>query len=64
MLCVCFTLVAFQFCFVFFSYFLRTFFALSLYLGEVIYVAQHNFKGTGDSDLPFKKGDKLRVLQE
>lgn len=32
--------------------------------GDVVYVAQHNFKGTGDSDLPFKKGDKLKVLQE
>lgn len=32
--------------------------------GDVVYVAQHNFKGTSDSDLPFKKGDKLKVLQE
>lgn len=37
---------------------------LKIFSGEVIYVAQHNFKGTSDSDLPFKKGEKLRVLQE
>uniref|UniRef100_A0A8C3AB69 Tyrosine-protein kinase n=1 Tax=Cyclopterus lumpus TaxID=8103 RepID=A0A8C3AB69_CYCLU len=29
-----------------------------------VFVAQHDFKGTNDSDLPFKKGDKLKVLQE
>lgn len=48
----------------FFLFFKKDFSFLSLPLGDVIYVAQHNFKGTGDSDLPFKKGDKLRVLQE
>ncbi|TMS12190.1 Tyrosine-protein kinase Blk, partial [Larimichthys crocea] len=31
---------------------------------ESLYVAQHDFKATNDSDLPFKKGDKLKVLQE
>ncbi|XP_070782315.1 tyrosine-protein kinase Blk isoform X2 [Enoplosus armatus] len=29
-----------------------------------VFVAQHDFTGTNDSDLPFKKGDKLKVLQE
>ncbi|XP_056283407.1 tyrosine-protein kinase Blk [Pseudoliparis swirei] len=31
---------------------------------DEVFVAQHDFKGTNDSDLPFKKGDKLKVLQE
>ncbi|XP_020494544.2 tyrosine-protein kinase Blk [Labrus bergylta] len=30
---------------------------------EAVFVALHDFKGTNDSDLPFKKGDKLKVLQ-
>ncbi|XP_068614557.1 tyrosine-protein kinase Blk-like [Brachionichthys hirsutus] len=29
-----------------------------------VFVAQHDFKATNDSDLPFKKGDRLRVLQD
>ncbi|KAL6096040.1 blk [Pungitius sinensis] len=29
-----------------------------------VFVAQHDFNGTNDSDLPFKKGDKFKVLQE
>ncbi|KAG8011262.1 Tyrosine-protein kinase Blk, partial [Nibea albiflora] len=29
-----------------------------------LYVAQHDFRSTNESDLPFKKGDKLKVLQE
>lgn len=31
---------------------------------DMVYVAQHNFQPTNDTDLPFKKGDKLRVLEE
>lgn len=31
---------------------------------DTVYVAQHDFNGTNDSDLPFKKGEKLKVLQE
>ncbi|XP_034755929.1 tyrosine-protein kinase Blk [Etheostoma cragini] len=31
---------------------------------DVVFVAQHDFKATNDRDLPFKKGDKLQVLQE
>ncbi|XP_061602384.1 tyrosine-protein kinase Blk [Cololabis saira] len=31
---------------------------------EILYVAQHDFKATNDTDLPFKKGDALKVLQE
>ncbi|XP_029966560.1 tyrosine-protein kinase Blk-like [Salarias fasciatus] len=31
---------------------------------DTLFVAQHDFKATNDSDLPFKKGDKLKVLQE
>ncbi|XP_067097229.1 tyrosine-protein kinase Blk isoform X1 [Osmerus mordax] len=31
---------------------------------ENIVIAQHDFKPTNDSDLPFKKGDRLKVLQE
>lgn len=38
--------------------------SLYLSLDDVVYVAQHDFKATNDSDLPFKKGDKLKVLQE
>uniref|UniRef100_G3P9M3 Tyrosine-protein kinase n=1 Tax=Gasterosteus aculeatus aculeatus TaxID=481459 RepID=G3P9M3_GASAC len=29
-----------------------------------VFVAQHDFKATNNSDLPFKKGDKFKVLQE
>ncbi|XP_028997585.1 tyrosine-protein kinase Blk [Betta splendens] len=29
-----------------------------------VFVAQHDFKATNDRDLPFKKGDKLKVLQQ
>lgn len=32
-------------------------------LAECTYVALHDFKSTNDSDLPFKKGEKLKVLQ-
>ncbi|XP_041661374.1 tyrosine-protein kinase Blk [Cheilinus undulatus] len=32
--------------------------------GDVVFVALHDFNGTNDSDLPFKKGDRLKVLQE
>uniref|UniRef100_A0AAQ5YBC9 Tyrosine-protein kinase n=1 Tax=Amphiprion ocellaris TaxID=80972 RepID=A0AAQ5YBC9_AMPOC len=31
---------------------------------DVVFVAQHDFKATNDSDLPFRKGDRLKVLQE
>lgn len=31
---------------------------------DTIFIAQHDFKATNDSDLPFRKGDKLKVLQE
>ncbi|XP_071757626.1 tyrosine-protein kinase Blk [Centroberyx gerrardi] len=31
---------------------------------EDVVVAQHDFKPTNDSDLPFKKGERLKVLQE
>ncbi|XP_068198252.1 tyrosine-protein kinase Blk isoform X2 [Antennarius striatus] len=31
---------------------------------DALFVAQYDFKSTNESDLPFKKGDKLRVLQE
>ncbi|XP_041832576.1 tyrosine-protein kinase Blk [Melanotaenia boesemani] len=31
---------------------------------DSLFVAQHDFKATNDSDLSFKKGDKLKVLQE
>lgn len=37
---------------------------LYLSLEDIVFVAQHDFKATNDSDLPFKKGDKLKVLQE
>uniref|UniRef100_A0A669CBB0 Tyrosine-protein kinase n=1 Tax=Oreochromis niloticus TaxID=8128 RepID=A0A669CBB0_ORENI len=33
-------------------------------LDDTIFIAQHDFKATNDSDLPFRKGDKLKVLQE
>ncbi|XP_043962856.1 tyrosine-protein kinase Blk [Gambusia affinis] len=32
--------------------------------GEIVFIALHDFKATNDSDLSFKKGDKLKVLQE
>lgn len=38
--------------------------SLFLSLDDVVFVAQHDFKATNDSDLPFRKGDKLQVLQE
>lgn len=31
---------------------------------ENVFVAQHDFKATNEMDLPFKKGDKLKVLKE
>ncbi|KAK5617568.1 hypothetical protein CRENBAI_003819 [Crenichthys baileyi] len=31
---------------------------------ENVFIALHDFKVTNSSDLPFKKGDKLKVLQE
>ncbi|KAG7509431.1 tyrosine-protein kinase Blk [Solea senegalensis] len=31
---------------------------------DIFFVAQHNFKAKNERDLPFKKGDKLTVLQE
>ncbi|XP_068432680.1 tyrosine-protein kinase Blk [Clinocottus analis] len=31
---------------------------------DEVFVAQHDFQATNDSDLPFKKGDKLKVLKE
>ncbi|KAM9703868.1 tyrosine-protein kinase Blk [Menidia menidia] len=31
---------------------------------ETVFVAQHDFKATTNNDLSFKKGDKLKVLQE
>ncbi|KAM9840339.1 tyrosine-protein kinase Blk [Aulostomus maculatus] len=31
---------------------------------DVVFVAQHDFKATNDRDLPFRKGDKLKILQE
>ncbi|XP_068198253.1 tyrosine-protein kinase Blk isoform X3 [Antennarius striatus] len=31
---------------------------------DALFVAQYDFKSTNESDLPFKKGDKLRVLQD
>ena len=37
---------------------------LFLSLDDIMYVAQHDFKATNDSDLPFRKGDRLKVLQE
>nr|XP_019947110.1 PREDICTED: tyrosine-protein kinase Blk-like [Paralichthys olivaceus] len=31
---------------------------------DIVFVAQHDFKAKSKNDLPFKKGDKLKVLQE
>ncbi|XP_040919767.1 tyrosine-protein kinase Blk [Toxotes jaculatrix] len=31
---------------------------------DTVFVAQHDFKANNDNELPFKKGDKLKVLQE
>uniref|UniRef100_A0A7N9ATI5 Tyrosine-protein kinase n=1 Tax=Mastacembelus armatus TaxID=205130 RepID=A0A7N9ATI5_9TELE len=31
---------------------------------DTVFVAQHDFKATNDGDLPFRKGDKLKILQE
>ncbi|XP_034436056.1 tyrosine-protein kinase Blk [Hippoglossus hippoglossus] len=31
---------------------------------DFVFVAQHDFKGNNENDLPFKKGDQLKVLQE
>ncbi|KAF3849811.1 hypothetical protein F7725_019530 [Dissostichus mawsoni] len=31
---------------------------------DVVFMAQHDFEATNDRDLPFKKGDKLKVLQD
>lgn len=31
---------------------------------DALFVAQHDFKANDNSHLPFKKGDKLKVLQE
>ncbi|KAL7389146.1 hypothetical protein ABVT39_027093 [Epinephelus coioides] len=31
---------------------------------DIVFVAQHDFKATNENDLPFRKGDKLKVLQE
>uniref|UniRef100_A0A3Q0R4E3 Tyrosine-protein kinase n=1 Tax=Amphilophus citrinellus TaxID=61819 RepID=A0A3Q0R4E3_AMPCI len=39
-------------------------FVLFFSLDDTLFIAQHDFKPTNDSDLPFKKGDKLKVLQE
>uniref|UniRef100_A0A3B4DBM3 Tyrosine-protein kinase n=1 Tax=Pygocentrus nattereri TaxID=42514 RepID=A0A3B4DBM3_PYGNA len=39
-------------------------FCLVLFLDEDIVIAQHDFKPTNDSDLPFKKGEKLKIIQE
>uniref|UniRef100_A0A8D3BQQ9 Tyrosine-protein kinase n=1 Tax=Scophthalmus maximus TaxID=52904 RepID=A0A8D3BQQ9_SCOMX len=37
---------------------------LYLTLDDALFVAQHDFKANDNSHLPFKKGDKLKVLQE
>lgn len=37
---------------------------LYLFLDDILFVALHDFTATNDSDLPFKKGDRLKVLQE
>uniref|UniRef100_A0A3B4UPG6 Tyrosine-protein kinase n=1 Tax=Seriola dumerili TaxID=41447 RepID=A0A3B4UPG6_SERDU len=34
----------------------------SFSLNDTVFVAQHDFKANNDNDLPFKKGDKLKVL--
>lgn len=39
-------------------------FLLILYEDEDIVIAQHDFNPTSDSDLPFKKGEKLKVIHE
>uniref|UniRef100_A0A3Q0R1X6 Tyrosine-protein kinase n=1 Tax=Amphilophus citrinellus TaxID=61819 RepID=A0A3Q0R1X6_AMPCI len=39
-------------------------FVLFFSLDDTLFIAQHDFKPTNDSDLPFKKGDKLKVLQD
>lgn len=31
---------------------------------EIVFVALHDFSATNDSDLPFQKGEKLKILQE
>ncbi|KAM9354007.1 tyrosine-protein kinase Blk isoform 1-T2 [Pholidichthys leucotaenia] len=31
---------------------------------DCVFVAQHDFKATNDTDLPIRKGDRLKVLQE
>ncbi|XP_017282764.1 tyrosine-protein kinase Blk [Kryptolebias marmoratus] len=31
---------------------------------EIVFVAQHDFKASSETELPFKKGEKLKVLQE
>nr|XP_020472952.1 tyrosine-protein kinase Blk [Monopterus albus] len=31
---------------------------------DIVFVAQHDFKATNASDLPFNKGDKLKVLEK
>ena len=33
-------------------------------LDEDVVIAQHDFKSTNDNDLAFKKGERLKVLQE
>uniref|UniRef100_A0A673BQ04 Tyrosine-protein kinase n=1 Tax=Sphaeramia orbicularis TaxID=375764 RepID=A0A673BQ04_9TELE len=43
---------------------LITVYSFYLSIDDTVYVAQHDFKGTNDSDLPFIKGEKLKVLQE
>lgn len=35
-----------------------------LHEGEDIAIAQHDFKPTNESDLPFKKGEKLKIIHE
>lgn len=39
------------------------FLLLSIVEDDIV-IAQHDFKPTNDTDLPFKKGDRLKVLQE
>lgn len=46
------------------AHFADIIFLLDLCLDQTVFVAQHDFKATNDSDLSFKKGDKLKVLQE
>ncbi len=47
-----------------FFFFLNITSVLFLSQDDTVFVAQHDFKPTNDSDLPFKKGDRLKVLQE